>query len=245
MRGEHPFSQIIMADSSHSIPLYLSPSHTCDYLPGEVSQSAFIDPDTEMTAALYEYLLSLGFRRSGKFVYKPYCDNCQQCIPCRIPIASFKASRSQKRVLKQNSDLSIQLVNASFNQEHFDLYLKYQKFRHKGGSMENFDAAAYKDFICTSVAKCQFIETRLGDKLLAIAVTDTFEKSFSAVYTFFDPEYTKRSLGSYSILKQIEVAKKQNKDYLYMGYYIKKCQKMSYKCNFKPIEMYLDNTWKA
>lgn len=232
-------------EKTHSIALYLSEGHDCDYLPNETSQSAFINPETKITAPLYEYLLSLGFRRSGKFVYKPYCSNCQQCIPCRIPVASFEPSRSQKRVLKQNSDLSTQFVNASFNQEHFDLYLRYQKFRHKGGSMESFDSAAYEDFICTSIGECQFMEARLGEQLLAIAVTDTFEKSFSAVYTFFDPEYTKRSLGSYSILKQIELAKRQNKNYLYMGYYIKMCQKMSYKSNFKPIEMYLDDSWKT
>jgi len=227
-----------------SIPLYLSQSQDCDYLPGQKSQSAFIDPAKAVSADLYEHLLGLGFRRSGQLIYKPYCENCQQCVPCRLPMHSFKASRSQKRIIKLNSDLTTRVIPAKFNQEHFDLYLKYQNFRHLGGSMEKFDQTSYKDFICGSIEQqASFIETRLNDQLLAIAVTDIFKHANSAVYTFFEPEQQKRSLGTYSILKQIELSQQQQKHFLYLGYFIENCQKMSYKDNFKPLEIYQDESW--
>lgn len=233
-----------MTNPPLSIPLYVSVSHQCDYLPARQSQSAFIDPAQVISPDLYEYLLSVGFRRSGKFVYKPHCEGCQACIPCRLAVNTFKISKSQKRILNKNKDLTSTIIPSQFSQEHFDLYLKYQKYRHAGGSMEKFDQASYRDFICQSIGQGYFIETRLNGELVAVAVTDVYKNANSAVYTFFDPELQKRSLGTYSILKQIELTKEQKKLYLYLGYYIKECKKMAYKISFKPLEKYQNEQWQ-
>jgi arginine-tRNA-protein transferase len=226
-----------------SLPLYISAPQECEYLSDQEARSIFIAPEVEMNAELYAYLLSVGFRRSGKFVYKPRCEACQACIPCRLPVQCFKISRSQKRVLSKNTDVTVESICATFKEEHFQLYLKYQKHKHPGGNMQTFDEAAYKDFLCESFGDSVFLETRKDGRLLAVALTDVFPEALSAVYTFFDPDYVQRSLGSFSILKQIELAKQLGKEHLYMGYYIKDCQKMSYKSNFKPIEYYRSDEW--
>ncbi|ORU90723.1 MAG: arginyltransferase [Cycloclasticus sp. symbiont of Poecilosclerida sp. M] len=228
-----------------SLPLYISAPQACEYLADEVAQNIFISPDVDMNAELYEHLLGVGFRRSGKFVYRPRCETCKECIPCRVQANQFRPSRSQKRVLSTNKDLAVQSMSAAFSAEHYELYLKYQRHKHPGGNMETFSEEAYEEFICQSLGTSAFLETRLDDKLLAVAVTDVFSNSLSAVYTFFDPKHLKRSLGTFSILKQIEKAQQLGKDYLYMGYYIEACSKMSYKPNFKPVEFYLDETWQA
>lgn len=227
-----------------SLPLYISSPQSCDYIDGETSQSLFISPDIKVDSGTYEYLLGVGFRRSGTFVYKPHCSDCDACKPSRVAVADFNLSRSQKRVRAKNKDLDIRCVEAGFNERHYQLYLKYQKSRHVGGSMENFDEKAYKDFLCQSLGESVFIESWLGDKLVAVALTDVFGNAVSAVYTFFDPDYSTRSLGTYSVLEQIEFAKSINKRFLYLGYYIQASQKMSYKKNFQPLELLHNEKWE-
>jgi len=227
------------------LPLYISPPNTCDYLREEQSRSLFLSPDISINSEIYEQLLSTGFRRSGTTVYKPHCEHCHACLPCRIRVADFKLSRSQKRILSKNSDLTFTPVSSAFNDEHFRLYLDYQAFKHPGGSMSEFDQTAYKQFLCQSIGRSIFYETRLGKKLVAVSVTDVFAQALSAVYTFFDPDFASRSLGTNSVLQQILTAKNHYKTYLYLGYYIQESKKMAYKQKFRPFELLINNTWQA
>ncbi|PCI21479.1 MAG: arginyltransferase [Piscirickettsiaceae bacterium] len=227
------------------LDLYISAPQTCDYLADKQSQSIFISPDVTVTPKIYEYLISIGFRRSGKHAYRPQCSGCQSCISSRIDVQHFKASRSQKRLLLKNNDLTFKPTEALFSDEHYDLYLKYQAHKHPGGSMEQFGVNEYEMFICQSFGNSILYETRLGNKLLAVSVTDIFDNALSAVYTFFEPAFATRSLGTYSILQQIQGTKIQKKQHLYLGYFIKDSLKMSYKANFRPIEMLIKGEWKS
>ena len=225
------------------VALYLSPPQDCDYLPEEQAQNIFLPADTNITPAFYELLLEKGFRRSGNHAYRPHCSSCHACIPCRLNAFHFKPSRSQRRVLTSNQDLTFTVNPTAFNEEHYALYLRYQAFKHPGGSMQRFDRQAYQSFLCQSFGNSAIYETRLNHQLLAVSVTDIFADSLSAVYTFFDPDFAMRSLGTYCILKQIDAAKTQEKTYLYLGYYLTHSNKMAYKANYRPLELRVNDQW--
>ncbi len=225
------------------LELYISSPQSCDYLTGQTSQSIFISPDVTVTPEIYEYLISIGFRRSGQHAYRPHCDACRACISSRVNVHQFIPSRSQKRVLGKNKDLSFRAIESGFSDEHFDLYLRYQAHKHAGGSMENFGRKDYKAFLCKSFGNSIVYETRLDEQLIAVAITDVFSDALSSVYTFFDPDYSSRSLGTYSVLQQINATRQLNKVHLYLGYYIKDSVKMLYKANFRPIEMLIEGEW--
>lgn len=225
------------------LELYISSAQPCDYLAGNESQSIFISPEVKITPEIYEYLIAIGFRRSGQHAYRPHCSACRSCISCRINVQNFKPSKSQRRVLAKNNDLTFASVQPTFSDEHYGLYLRYQAFKHPGGTMENFGKKEYEEFLCQSFGNSLMYETRLNEKLLALSVTDVFSDALSAVYTFFDPEYSTRSLGTYSVLQQIKAAQNRGKQHLYLGYYINKSAKMAYKANFMPIEMLIEGQW--
>ncbi|AFT67198.1 MAG: arginyltransferase [Cycloclasticus pugetii] len=230
--------------AGRQLQLYISTPQACDYLTDRQSQNIFISPDVTVTPSIYEYLISIGFRRSGQHTYRPHCPSCRACISSRVDVQTFNASKSQRRVLTKNKDLSVSSVQSIFSTEHYELYCRYQAFKHPGGSMESFGENEYEEFLCQSFGNSLMFETRLGEKLLAVSVTDIFGDALSAVYTFFDPEYSARSLGTFSILQQIKATQNRGKRHLYLGYYIKNSVKMAYKTNFMPLEMLIEGKWR-
>jgi leucyl-tRNA---protein transferase len=226
-----------------ALSLYTTPPHACSYLEQRQATSLFVDPFATKDNVLYEHVLQQGFRRSGEYLYRPQCESCQACIAVRIPVASFKPKRIHKRILAKNQDLTAIVQPAVFKLEHFQLYYRYLSTRHVGGGMENSSPTDYLDFLTSSWAKTFFYEFRLAQQLMAVAVVDKGDTSLSAVYTFFDPEYTSRSLGSYAILFEIDLAKRLGLDYVYLGYWIAESRKMAYKINYQPLEYYFNGQW--
>jgi len=139
------------SNTQQQIALYVSSNQTCDYLARQQSRSIFIAPDTSITAEIYEQLIARGFRRSGKHVYRPHCESCHSCISSRVNTHDFIASRSQKRILTKNRNLSFIAQDASFCEQHYQLYLRYQTYKHPGGSMEAFSRSEYRSFLCESL----------------------------------------------------------------------------------------------
>jgi len=233
----------------HKLPdLYLSLPHECGYLPGRQATSLFVDPGNKAAAQHYSLFLSAGFRRSGRLIYRPHCQSCNECISVRIPVKDFVPRRGQKRILKRNSDLVVIERQPYSSDEHFRLYRKYQGSRHTDGSMDHEDRYAYEDFLVKSPVDTRFFEFRNSGspdkgKLLALAVTDVVEDGLSAVYTFFDPGEARRGLGVFAILWQIQQTAHMNLPYLYLGYWIKDCQKMSYKRDYRPLESWREGNW--
>lgn len=226
------------------LPLYLSVADDCSYLPGRKSRSLFVDPDTQLDMRLYGRLMQKGFRRSGRMVYRPHCDDCRQCLSVRIPVERFDSRRRFRRLLRTNGDLHLVSRNASFVQAHYELYRDYIDARHAEGSMADPSPRDYADFLIADWADTLFLEIRRQDRLMAVAVTDQVDDGLSAVYTFFDPAESRRSLGTYSVLAQINLCRQLALPYLYLGYWIRDCGKMRYKADFRPVQVFSEGRWQ-
>lgn len=222
---------------------YLSTPHPCSYLPDKVAANLFADPAIPMDMERYSALVRLGFRRSGRLVYQPHCPHCAACLPARIPVERFKANRNQRRVWKRNQNLHTTHRSVEFRQNHFDLFRCYLAARHPSGGMDNATPEDYVNFIASPWSKTSLIEFCDADRLLGVAVLDILVDGISAVYSFFDPGEEKRSLGVYMILWEINEAQQLGLPYVYLGYWVKASQKMSYKSTFQPFEVYQDNIW--
>ena len=173
----------------------------------------------------------------------PHCPNCDECVSVRIPLVKQKFTRNELRTIRRNSDLTVRILSSKFLEEHFDLYQRYINSRHNDGSMANPSKSDYHRFLICDWTDTIFIEFRLNSELIAVAVSDVLTTGLSAVYTFFDPEFPTRSLGHFAILTQINEAKSRDLDYLYLGYWIKDCNKMSYKRRYKPLEGFSNDQW--
>jgi arginine-tRNA-protein transferase len=233
-----------MTELAH-LKFYATQPHPCSYLPDEQATTLFLDPSQPMDVEVYAQLSTLGFRRSGDHLYRPHCQSCQACIPARIPADQFTPTRQQRKILKRNSDLDVRAVTPCFTEEYYDLYLRYIETRHADGDMYPPSREQFSTFLVSELTFSRFIEFRLDGQLLAIAVTDVLPNGLSAVYTFFDPAYEQRSLGRFAILWQISEAARQGLDALYLGYWIKNCRKMSYKTQYRPIELLVNQRWTA
>ena len=234
-----------MSKVAHRLGFYATPPHECSYLSDKEAITLFADPRFPKNTQLYSTLLGNGFRRSGEHLYQPYCTGCSACIPIRIPVSDFKPTRNQVRTWKRNYDLIIRPRDAGFDLQHYDLYQRYLVSRHAGGGMDNPTPESYMDFLTATWADTVFLEMKHDNKLLAVAVVDRMDDALSAVYTFFDPEYSNRSLGKFAILYAINEARKTGLSWLYLGYWIAECKKMNYKNEYQPMEYFLDSKWRT
>ena len=222
---------------------FASTPEPCSYLENRKSVSAFANPHMDMDMNTYNELIRHGFRRSGGYIYRPHCPQCQECISVRIPVKAHRYSRNEKRVIRRNSDLRISVMPSRYRDEHFDLYRRYINSRHNDGSMANPNKSDYHRFLICDWTDTLFYEYRLNRILIAVAVCDLTDTGLSAVYTFFDPDHADRSLGHFAILNQIHETRLRDLDYLYLGYWIRNCSKMSYKRRYRPLEAYLRDQW--
>ena len=227
-----------------SITLVSSPTHACSYLDEQLSQTVFVYPPSQLNTAIYSQLIQQGFRRSGDDVYIPHCPNCTACIAARLAVSEFKANRSQERCRKKNSQTKTVIKPAVFEQAHYELYIRYQKHRHRGGDMAESSPDDYINFLSSAWCDTVFVEFLINEQLVGVAVVDQLNNALSAVYTFFDPEFSDYSLGVYAVLWQIDYAKRQQKDFVYLGFWIKACQKMAYKSNYQPLQIFRDRQWQ-
>jgi len=231
------------ADSAlHKIQFYVTAPYTCSYLSNQLAQSIIATPQHLVDGYQYSGLIQQGFRRSGKFVYRPHCENCNACIPVRLPVTDFQTSRSQKRAYKQHQHLEAIVSTLSFDEAYFALYKAYQIARHEGNAQEE-TAEQYRNFLVQSNVDSLFISFTLNGVLKIVSVVDIVEDGVSAVYTFYDTADTKASYGTYSIMWLIDWCKQLKLPYLYLGYWIKNSQKMAYKENFGPQEALIDGEW--
>jgi len=239
------------------LQFYATAPYTCSYLPNMLAQSLIAAPHHYIDSNAYDGLIEQGFRRSGKFAYRPHCENCNACIPVRIPVADFITNRSQKRAFKKHQTLSTYVLPLNFNQEHFELYQHYQNSRHCSvqESEENigkhdtneteFAKDQYKNFLAQSNVETVMIEFRQDGMLKMVSVVDIVRNGISAVYTFYDTLDKHTSYGVYNILWQINWAKSLKIEFLYLGYWIQQSKKMAYKQNYMPQEALIDGTWQA
>lgn len=229
--------------SGDDLRLFHTGEHPCGYWPQRTARDLVLDPRDPRLASFYPTALSWGFRRSGDLVYRPHCEGCRACVAVRIPVASFKPDRSQRRCAARNAQVEARVVAAERSAEHLDLYRRYLGARHRDGGMDDHGAVEFEQFLIGSWSQGRFLELREGGRLLAVAVTDLTPDALSAVYTFYDPELRERGLGTLAILRQLQWAQRESRRHLYLGYWIQGHAKMDYKRRFRPLEAFDGRRW--
>lgn len=225
------------------IQFYLTAPYPCSYIDGLEARSQVAAPAHLIGPSAYSQLIRAGFRRSGDYTYRPQCNSCTRCVPVRVDANAFKANRAQRRCWKQNQHLRAELKPLALDEEQFELYRRYQRGRHTGGGMDQDGSDQYAQFLLSSQVDSLLVAFRDGDELVMVSVLDRVEDGLSAVYTFFDPEREKRSLGTYAVLWQIECARRLGLPFVYLGYWIEDSRKMAYKSNYRPLEGLLNHEW--
>ncbi|GEK46290.1 arginyltransferase [Halomonas pacifica] len=225
---------------------FLTIPHPCSYLKEREATTLFLDPQESPGQGVYDALSLLGFRRSGRHLYRPHCEGCHACISVRIPVAEFRPSRTQRKLLHRNTDLVMFERPARFHEEHYRLYDRYIRTRHADGDMYPPSHEQYRTFLTLDHPYARLLEFRLDGRLLAVSAIDLLSHGISAIYTFFDPDpaFDRRSLGTYAVLRTLRLAEERELPHVYLGYWIRECRKMNYKQAFQPLE-YLDGrTWR-
>ena len=220
---------------------YVSAEGPCPYLPDQQSRSEAyfagqLDPE------MHEHLLGRGFRRSGKVIYRPRCRQCFECRQLRIPVADFRPTRSMARVARRNADVRVECHKPCATDEKFELYQAYLDAQHDGTMPRTYES--FHEFLYDSPTDTCELDYLLGERLIGVSVTDRIPGGLSSVYMYFDPGMSARSLGTFSVLWEIEYCRRERLAYYYLGYYVAGCQSMAYKSRFRPHEVLVgDGRW--
>ncbi len=228
---------------------YLTAPAPCPYLPAQQERKVFTSLESSEAIALNNALTHAGFRRSQNIAYRPACEACGACVSARIPAADFQETRRWRRVMAANGDLIRGRSAAIATQEHFLLLQKYLAARHASGGMAGMAFHDFAGMVEDTMVHTHIVEYRRAGgpgkgQLLAAALVDVLRDGLSLVYSFFDPDFPGRSLGSFIILDHVRQALMADAGYVYIGYWVEGSEKMAYKAAFRPIELLTGGAWR-
>ena len=234
----------------HTLPLapqfYVTAPQPCPYLEGRMERKLFTALQGDSAQKLNDSLSQQGFRRSQNVLYRPSCAECSACLSARIDVRKFQPSKSQKRVMKRNNWLNRRATSPWATEAQYDLFRTYLDSRHADGGMADMDVFEFAAMVEETPIRSRVVEytNRNGGDLVAVSLTDVLGDGLSMVYSFFDPEFTRNSLGTYLILDHIRLAQEADLPFVYLGYWVPGSQKMGYKSKFSGLEVYICNHWQ-
>ncbi|OIQ74602.1 putative arginyl-tRNA--protein transferase [mine drainage metagenome] len=239
----------------HTLPIapqfYVTAPQPCPYLDGRMERKLFTALQGDRAERLNDALSKQGFRRSQNVLYRPTCAECSACLSARIRVADFVPSRSQKRTLKRNASLQRDATSPWATEDQYALFRRYLDSRHADGGMADMDIFEFAAMIEETPVRSRVIEysTPTTPKsrrrtLTAVCLTDVLDDGLSMVYSFYDPEPTKHSLGTYIILDHVRIARESGLPFVYLGYWVPGSRKMGYKSGFSALEIYKDGYWQ-
>jgi arginine-tRNA-protein transferase len=227
------------------LPFLVTTEMPCPYLPGRLERKVVTELAGLRAATTYELLSRAGFRRSHSIAYRPACSGCSACVPVRVVVDEFAASRSLRRIASRNQDLAVELKPNRGTPEQYQLFTRYLESRHGDGEMVGMRFHEYRAMVEDSPIETRLVEFRESSgRLVACCLADWAADGISAVYSFFDTTQARRSLGSHVVLWLIEAARRERLDYVYLGYWVADSRKMAYKTRFRPIEAFRPGGWR-
>ena len=234
----------------HTLPIapqfYVTAPQPCPYLEGRIERKLFTALQGEQAETLNDSLSKQGFRRSQNVLYRPSCADCAACLSARIRVADFTPSRSQRRVMKRNSDLLRRPTSPWATEDQYTLFRRYLDHRHATGGMADMDMFEFAAMVEETPIKTRLIEYKAPDGTLAAAcLTDVLDDGLSLVYSFFDPALARNSLGTHIILDHIAIARELGLPYVYLGYWVNGAARMQYKTRYRPLERLGPNGWEC
>jgi len=237
----------------HTLPLtpqfYVTAPQPCPYLPDRVERKLFTALQGEHASTLNDALSKQGFRRSQNVLYRPSCADCSACLSARVRVADFAPTKSQRRILRRNNHLTRDAMSPWAAEDQFDLFRKYLESRHAEGGMADMDIFEFAAMIEETPIRSRVIEYTApahdgqDPELAAVCLTDVLDDGLSMVYSFFDPDRDRDSLGTYVILDHIDIAREAGLPYVYLGYWVPGSPKMDYKARFSALEIYHRGDW--
>lgn len=213
---------------------YVASETLCPYLPGRMTRNEayFVE---HLEGDMYERLLARGYRRSGRIVYRPRCRGCQECRALRILVSQFQQSRSMRRTWRQNIDVKTTIGEPEVTEEKFEIFSRYLDQQHDHTMSRTFES--FEEFLYDSPMETCEVCYYLGERLIGVSLLDRWSTGLSSVYMYFDPEFASRGLGTYSVLFEVDFARRNQIRYYYLGYWVAQSPKMAYKSRFRPNEV--------
>ncbi len=234
----------------HTLPIapqfYVTAPQPCPYLEGRMERKLFTALQGDGAQRLNDGLSKQGFRRSQNVLYRPSCAECAACLSARISVADFTPSKSQKRTIRRNANLERRATSPWATEDQYALFRRYLESRHATGGMADMDAFEFAAMVEETPIRTRVIEyvDRKTGALIAVCLTDVLDDGVSMVYSFFDPERARDSIGTFIILDHIRIARESGLPHIYLGYWVPGSPKMGYKAGFSGLEIYIGGVWE-
>jgi arginyl-tRNA--protein-N-Asp/Glu arginylyltransferase len=240
----------------HSLPIatpfYVTAPQPCPYLEGRSERKLFTALQGENAERLNDMLSKQGFRRSQNVLYRPSCSECSACLSARIRVADFRPNKAQRRSLRRNGHLKREATSPWATEDQYGLFRRYLDSRHSDGGMADMDIFEFAAMIEETPIRSRVVEYTAppgveGDnrRLVGVCLTDVLDDGLSLVYSFYEPDLTPDSLGTFIILDHVEIARRAGLPYVYLGYWVPGSRKMDYKSRFSALEIYKGGRWVA